>query len=271
MSLWEWIADRTILAPTNQPLDPGAASRIQLYADETPFELWQLEHNQPPLDGQLATSLVVLKFPGAGGRAERMGLAPIDTLGIHQATLYGVNPPGYGETGGRARVRYLAAMAQQCWNYVVTQHPEVPILITGNSLGCVSALYVASQFPASGLLLRNPPPLHQMIRQRWKYNAWNFGLGRRVANAVPQALDALQNARGSRCPALFVSSEHDRVVPFKYQQMIFQQYLGPKQLLRLSGVGHHDRIPANQSQDYLSQLRWLWQELQTCFLSGCAQ
>ncbi len=262
MSFWEWIADRTILAPSTKPIDAGSAQRISLSCDNVPFELWRINAGPTTSAAVTPPELIILKFPGAGGRAERMGVHPFELLGLASATIYGANPPGYGQTGGRARVRHLPAMARSCWDYVALQHPGCNVLVTGNSLGCVAALLVASQFPVSGLLLRHPPPIHQLIRQRRRYNLWNFGAGKFVARAVPDELDAIVNAARCRCPALFISSENDRVVPQLYQRQIFEQYRGEKQLLVLSGAGHHDRVPESQTDAYVKAVRWLWKTCQ---------
>lgn len=282
MSVWEWIADRTILAPTTRPVEHGASERIPLAAnvekqtgdarsESISFELWRLafwagkaevvSDAAVPDSAQSQPDVpwAVLKFIGAGGRAERIGVHPLELWGVDHGMVYGVNPPGYGSSGGRARMRYLAAVAEQSWQYVRGVHPHSKMMVTGTSLGCVLALMVASRFPVQALLLRNPPPLHQMIRKRPRYNAWNLGAGRWVAQALPEVLNACVNAAQCVCPLLMVTSERDRQVPPRYQQLIFDSYQGPKQQFILAGCGHHDRIPPAQSNPYLAAVSWLRQ------------
>ncbi len=129
-----------------------------------------------------------------------------------------------------------------------------PILITGNSLGTVVTLHVAARFrDMAGLLLRNPPPLRQLIvgRHGW-YSAWVGAW--LVARRVPCELDSIQNAHGSDVPALFVTCGADRLVPPKYQTAIFDAYAGPKRRMILPGADHAD-LP--DDAEYREWLEWL--------------
>ena len=121
----------------------------------------------------------------------------------------------------------------------------------------MSALYVAARFPVAGVYLRNPPPIAQLIRHRPRYNWWNFGLARHIADRIPPELDAVENAANSNCPALFVCSEKDSVVPTSFQQLIHEKYAGPNTTFVIENARHADLIPGRQEQEFLDAIGWL--------------
>ncbi|HMP80245.1 MAG TPA: alpha/beta fold hydrolase, partial [Pirellulaceae bacterium] len=186
-----WLADRLILEPTTEPIETEDRQRHVISSTIGEFELWsigQLAQEQP------VQHLVVLKFPGTGGRAERVRQHPAECWSDVAATIYAVNPPGYGRSPGTARVNHMAPVADAAFQYVTSKHPKTPLLVVGNSLGCLPALYLAARQRVCGVYLRNPAVVHQLIRQRWIYNWWNAGLARWLARSLPHELDAYVNA-----------------------------------------------------------------------------
>lgn len=129
----------------------------------------------------------------------------------------------------------------------------------GNSLGTAVALAVAARYrDMAALILRNPPPLRQLIVGR---HAWySFWVGAwLIASRVPRSLDSIGNARGSDVPALFVTSGQDRVVPPPYQELVYEAYAGPKRQLTLPQADHHDFPSEDDIPHYRRHLDWLAQ------------
>ena len=132
-----------------------------------------------------------------------------------------------------------------------------PVIVTGHSLGCTAALYVAAHRPAAGLVLENPPPLKQLIIGR--FGLWNLWLGAvPIALQIPSQLDSIANARQCHEPAVLISGIHDTYVPPKYHMMVFNAYAGPHFSVALDG-GHN--TPADRSPQYPAALDWLWQKI----------
>ncbi|MCP4165264.1 MAG: hypothetical protein GY759_05135, partial [Chloroflexi bacterium] len=101
---------------------------------------------------------------------------------------------------------------------------------------------------------RNPAPVHQLIKG--EYSWWNAGLAARfIASQVPQAMDAVANARLCKAPALFVMSGADRRVPVQYQQMVIDQYQGPHTIFLVPGADHHHPIPEALVDDYVQAVK----------------
>ncbi len=242
------LIDRLVFVPSRQPVEAeGRERRTVRFAEESvgtdECELWgwdrEAEAGTAP-DGGWA----ILKFPGAAGRAERAGDFPAGLL--PQGTVRGiwtVNPPGYGNSPGRPSLVDMPAVIRAAVSAVDGWHREARLLVTGNSLGCVWALHAARHPAVSGLLLRNPPPLKQMIAGRWRYNWWNLGLARWFAAAIPNELDAIANAQGCRVPVLLIQSGNDRVVPLRWQELIVEALGGAAEKLVAPGLGHEDPLP----------------------------
>jgi len=137
-----------------------------------------------------------------------------------------------------------------------------PIVVVGNSLGGVSALYLAADRGVDALVLRNPPPLRQLIvgRHGW----WNLTLGARlIARQVPEELSSIRNAQRASTPVLYVMSGKDRMVPIKYQQRIIDAYAGEKKVLILPDADHVTPMTEDEVDKYRELLDWLWSKIET--------
>jgi pimeloyl-ACP methyl ester carboxylesterase len=248
------LADRLILCPSREEIPVEHKRRRALAFLQGSLDLWIETVNCPH---QRDTEIFVLKFGGAGSRAERQTSHPIDFWSDVRAEIWGVNWPGYGASAGPATLASLPAAGVHVYEELRRVANGRPIVITGNSLGTAVALHVAARFrDMAALLLRNPPPLRQMIvgchgwRSAW-IGAWL------VSCQVPRELDSIANARGSDVPALFVTSGRDRTVPPAYQQSVVDAYAGPKRHLILPNADHADAPSEADQQEYGRQLAWL--------------
>ena len=252
------LTDRLVLEPTTEPLDPGPKEPMGIEIGGHRVEVWRLaapEESAPP-------GLMVVKFPGTGGRAEWAGSHPLDAWDDLNGEVWAVNQRGYGNSDGPASLQNFSQTCDAVWRALESQRPEVPVVATGNSLGCMSALYFASRYPVAGLILRNGFSLAHLISRRVAYNWWNlWQLAPLVARQVPQELNAVANAKRSRIPCLFVRSEKDRRIPAAFQIQLLNAYRGPQREFLIPGADHDDPLPEAMEAEYLSALGWLRQAM----------
>jgi pimeloyl-ACP methyl ester carboxylesterase len=134
------------------------------------------------------------------------------------------------------------------------------VVVAGNSLGCVSALYLAANEPVQGLFLKNPPALREIIRGQNGW--WHPKLVKTIlARQVPEVLDSIENAAAAKAPAVFVTARKDEVVPAPIQKLIIDAYGGSKQVLELPAARHATPLTAEELERLRELVQWLYAEL----------
>lgn len=259
------ILDQMVLSPTRDVIDYAPQSRVVLDFNGRPLECFvrqNYEGDQPP-------ELLVLKFPGTGGRAERSTEFPLSMLGDVRAMMWTWNPPGYGRSGGRASLPRIAAAALEYWNQVTSHHREsiARIWLCGNSLGCVTALHVAASMQPdrnqTGIILRNPPPLIPVVRR--VAERYPFGhLVNPVIESLCDSMNAMVTAEQVDLPAVFLQSELDTLVPPEFQNELVDAYRGDHQLVLLEGLTHGDVATEEHAPMIQASIDWLWRQ------TGCS-
>ncbi|NLF69115.1 MAG: alpha/beta hydrolase [Candidatus Anammoximicrobium sp.] len=252
-----WLTDRLILCPTRQPIEATDKTRRWVPCGDGRLEIWTQRVGDGP---SVTADLYVLKFPGTAGRAERSTAHPADAWPGMRVELWSVNPPGYGGSSGTASLRQIATFADAAWEELQRETAGRPVVLTGSSLGCVAALYLAASRPVAGLILRNPPPLREVILARFGRRTLYVG-ARLIARQLPPELDAIRNAAAARAPAVFLSAQRDRVVPVACQQRILDAYQGPQRALRLAEADHHTPLTDVEAEQYRETLVWLRQQM----------
>lgn len=243
-----------MIQPSTHPIE---SEHLTIEQFPTPFGICESAVGNSVADELAAVDAVAIKIPGAGGRAERSSPHPFELWEGINVRVWTINHHGYGNSEGAASLSTFSKTLDSAFEFVTTLHPDKPVFVVGNSLGCISALYLAATKPVQGLFIRNPVPVAQMIRLRPKYNWWNFGGARFIANQVPVELDAVANAGKCNCPVVLVRSERDRVVPAKFQHMIFEKFKGEKFEFVIEGARHHHKVPVHQEQEYIGAIDWL--------------
>ena len=223
------IADRLILQPTKNPISSFGKQRRVIRCRDGFIEAWTQQIGTTRSED---ADVFVLKFVGTDERAERTNYRPLSCWNDLRGEVWAVNPPGYGGSTGRASLRSFAAAGQAAYKEITSVAAGRPLIVTGSSLGCITALYLGANFAIDGLVLRNPPPLRQLIVG--KHGWWNLWVGAMlVSTQVPDYLCSIRNASKSNLPAVFVGSARDRLVPPDYQARIVKAYAGPKRIMRL--------------------------------------
>lgn len=268
------LADRLVLCPTRDVIDAGCQTRHMICRDGLQIECFVhrtgggLTGDRPEHGGGNVTDeaalpeLLVIKLPGTAGRGERSTPQPADLLPHWRGEVWTWNPPGYGRSTGRLSLASIPTAAAIFYDDVIGRRcgPETRVWIVGNSLGCATALHLASQRQPHGLILRNPPPLTEVIphvaarrRPRWV----SAPLARLIAAGVPDEMNALLTAPRAHGAALFLQSEADALIPPSLQTLVRQVYAGPQRLIRLDGLNHHQPLEERHLRQLRDGVAWL--------------
>ena len=252
------LTDRLVLQPTTHTIFETLLTRETIPASDGDLEIWTAAQ-RPSIES--AHEALWIKFPGTGGRAERSSARPAEQWPHCDSIVWTVNPFGYGKSSGQATLQRFPEMIDLVVEAAIDRYPNRKIIVSGTSLGAISALSLASRYEVAGVLLRNPVPIHQLISQRWRYAIPSLGLSRLIAAQIPESLDALENSKRCTAPIVIVSAQQDSIVPAKFQNQIIENYAGPKRILRLPNADHADPIPSSLSEDYIDAIQWLGQQV----------
>jgi pimeloyl-ACP methyl ester carboxylesterase len=251
------LADVLVISPSVGPLDARGARRRLL-----PFAGGQLEvfSARSPAAVAVAPRAYVLLFVGNEDRAEPYPAPMAADYGERPVEVWAVNYPGFGGSTGPARLNLLGPAALTAYDALAIEAAGKPIVVRGASLGSLGALCIAARRPVAGLFIQNPPPLPQLIRGKhgW-WNLWLLALP--VSISIPSEIDSVANARRCTAPVTFLTSDEDQVVPPAYQQLVFNAYAGPKQIIHIAGGRHASPPTAAAQLELRSADEHLWTRL----------
>ena len=251
------VADRLVLYPSTHPTDAMGATREEIPFDGGSLELWTAR--SPTAAGAGGPSVLVLSFEGNASRAEWSASPDMQLWGDHPVEVWSLNYPGYGASTGPARLARLPGAALAAYDALARAGEDRPIVLNGSSLGSALALYVATERPVAGLLLRNPPPLQDLILSP-RFGWWNLWIGAWiVAGKVPSEMNSRLNAPRVRVPAAFVLSLSDEVVPPAYQQRVVDAYAGEKIRFLLKDASHNAAFDGSHRAELSKACEWLWE------------
>ena len=255
MKKFSRLADRLVLKPTTHPIESETSIRktIPLFGGELEY---YADHVAPSTEGSATGNLLLIKFPGTGGRAERASVHPAECWGGDTVT-WTINPMGYGGSTGPATLQGYPEMVRSIGRHAGEVEPDRKIVVTGNSLGGICALALAANFPVAGMLLRNPAPIHQLIGTRPRYVVPSLGLSKLVAAAIPIEMDCIANANKTSCPCWFVTCEEDRLVPPSFQEQIWSNLPGTKSRFFIPEADHADPVPDSLKEKYQTWIQGL--------------
>jgi pimeloyl-ACP methyl ester carboxylesterase len=251
------LPDQLILFPTTKLLNPHGAARKMLPFDHGDLEVWTAQSKRARLNG--TAEIYVLRFYGNADRADAWVAAEAEMWHDRAVEIWGMNYPGFGGSSGPARLSKIGPAALAAFDELKQHAADRPIVPFGASIGATAALHVAAQRPVAGLILHNPPPLREMILRRFGW--WNLWLlAGPVALQIPRDLDAIQNARASRAPAIFLLAEKDEIVPPFYHELVLNAYASEKRVIRLPGAYHNDPIEGAALAELNGVLDWMLAE-----------
>ena len=254
------LLNRMVLRPSQHPIQASHQNRVILECESYEIECFVQQSHQDPDP----PDLLILKFPGTAGRAERSTSFPSSILNVPRTTIWTWNPPGYGGSGGRASLSTMAPAAFAFWKKITDEHmgPETSVWLCGNSLGCATALHIAATAKPdpdrTGLILRNPPPLRRVVQHAAQAYP-HFGLINRVIADLCDSMDAMLTASSVNLNAVILQSELDTLVPIEFQNEFLDLYAGQYRTVLMEGLDH-DGLTTDQHEIRINDsIQWLWE------------
>jgi pimeloyl-ACP methyl ester carboxylesterase len=179
-----------------------------------------------------------------GGNAEDVSRSlPAFSAAFPEYSIYLLHYRGYGESSGKPSEEAIHQDALALFDQVHAEHANITIV--GRSLGSGVATRLASERPATRLVLVTPYDSFQelAVRQypyfpvRWlledKFESWRY-------------------AARITAPTLIVAAEHDEVIPRASTEALFHHFPpGVAKMEILRGVGHNS---ISNSPEYMPLL-----------------
>ncbi len=232
------LADKLLLHPSTHPQAAYGATEQFVDTPVGRVQIWR----------SVSTSAIgrpperfVLRINGNAARAEWEATPTAARWGNVPTEVWSMNYPGFGGSKGSASLDKLVPAASAVWNAIGETAGDRPVFLDGDSMGTTVALSLAANRradrPPAGLVLKNPPPLRQLIIERFGW--WNLWLAAwPVASAVPDELDSIDNAGRSHAPAIFLRATGDTLIPPALQKRISDAYAGRVTIVELQGANH---------------------------------
>jgi pimeloyl-ACP methyl ester carboxylesterase len=233
-------ADSLILYPPKEAAVPAGAERRMVPVRDEAVEVWIKRAASERAE------VFVLEFTGNAMRAEHVVLGTARRFANLNAEVWSVNYPGYGGSGGKAKLSAIPPAALGTYEAMKQESGNRPIVVVGRSIGTTAALYVASKRPVAGVVLHSPVPLNRVIFG--KFGWWNLWIASSIVAAqVPGELQALSTAPKCSAPAVFIVSEQDQLVSAGNQGRVIGAYGGKKTVIPLEGADHN--TPASREEE----------------------
>ena len=158
--------------------------------------------------------------------------------------LYLLHYRGYGGSSGKSSEEVLRADAQALFDTVYAEHPDIAVV--GRSLGTGVAIGLASQQPASRLVLVTPyNSLQEIAAQQFPYFPVHW--------LLTDKFESWRYAPKIRIPTLLLGAEIDEVIPRASTERLNAAFAkGIASLVIIPGVGHNT---ISNTTQYLDAMR----------------
>ncbi|RON47804.1 alpha/beta hydrolase [Pseudomonas frederiksbergensis] len=176
-----------------------------------------------------------------GGNAEDVSRnLPDFSQAFPDQAIYLMHYRGFGGSTGSPSEEAIARDALDLFDRVYAEHPQVAVV--GRSLGTGVAIRLASQRPATRLILITPynsvleiaARQYQMFPVKW---------------LLKDTFDSGQYAAHISVPTLLIAAEHDDVIPRSSTVRLYGQFIqGVATMKVIAGAGHNS---ISESPDYL--------------------
>lgn len=188
-----------------------------------------------------------------GGNAEEVShmtaMAPL----LEDWAILLVNYPGYGNSQGKPGEKSFYRAALDIYDYAITREDVDPenIVLMGRSIGCGSAVFLASERKAKGVVLISPFESIRAVAQS-KLPFLPVGL------LLRHPFDAKKYAGEINAPLLAFYGSEDNIIPPRHSMNLVEYWKGSHVIIELTGYGHNDVL---ESQQLWDEINWFLRSL----------
>lgn len=180
-----------------------------------------------------------------GGNAEDVSanLAPFSRA-FPDYAIYLLHYRGYGGSSGKPSEQMLHSDARALFDKVHLDHPDIALV--GRSLGSCVAVRLATERPASRLVLVTPfDSAQEIAAKQFPYFP--------VRWLLADKFESSRYAPAVRVPTLILQAEHDEVIPASSTERLNAAFAkGVASLVVIRGAGHND---ISDTAQYLDTMR----------------
>jgi pimeloyl-ACP methyl ester carboxylesterase len=140
-------------------------------------------------------------------------------------------------------------------------HDQTRVWLVGNSLGCATVGYLASRNEplADAILIRNPPPLVEIVKRVARRYPLGY-LTDRIAESLAPEMDLRCTGPSIHLPTVLLQSERDQLVPAELQNEVYESLGGPKRRVVMHGLDHDGVADEQHEPDIRAGVEWLWNQ-----------
>lgn len=186
-----------------------------------------------------------LWFHGNGGNiSHRLGNLILfhKNLGVN---IFLIDYRGYGRSEGRASEKGTYRDAVGALDYLLSRDDVNPekLIYFGRSLGCAVAVWLATQYHPSGLVLESPfTSVKDMAKLAFPYLPLHL-----LARAK---YDSLSRIDKISCPLLILHGSEDETVPISIGRRLYMAASEPKSFYTIEGASHNDTYIVGEEPYY---------------------
>jgi fermentation-respiration switch protein FrsA (DUF1100 family) len=167
---------------------------------------------------------------------------------------------GYGRSTGKASLKNVVNDGKAAYNYLTQQRGISPsnLVLAGESLGTGVTCSLIKQVKAAAMILQSPfSSLAKRVEEVVPF------LNRRDWLSPANGLANDEALRSPHPPLLIVHGELDTTVPVSHAWTLYDEAVGPKELLVIDGAGHTGDPALMTSPAYLAAVKQLLHDIDT--------
>lgn len=234
------------------PVDDGISQKmfkeIDIYADDS-IRINGFERTTPK------NKALIVYFHGNGESLWFNGLQKkLSFLHKNGFNILAIDYPGYGKSKGKETVENLYRFADSTYNYVNKKYPGYTIIIWGQSLGTIPAIYLARNRRVDLLISEGTitvlPDLKNSLEAVYSTGQqkvfFEIDSNRHFNN--------YEMIQGVKSRAVFIHGDNDLIAKTQYAKKLYDEFdSDKKQLILLPGAGHNYGL--NQIKGYVKTIQ----------------